>query len=194
MPAQADDELARAAAARDPDALRTLVERLADRVRRIAWGITSDHHEVHDLCQEGLLKATSTEVLQKYRNEAPLDVYLGRVATRAMISAVRARGKTWLNTAPTETLPESPDGRAPAEVPELDDGVRSAIRALPDRARLVLVLIAIEDMSYQMVADHLGLELGTVKSTYSRARHSIRTSLARAGNHSEDSLRPPGDE
>jgi RNA polymerase sigma-70 factor (ECF subfamily) len=190
MPARADDELARAAAARDPDALRALVELLTDRVRRIAWGLTRDRNEIQDLCQEGLLKATSPDVLLRYRNEAPLAAYLSRVATRAMLSAVRGRGKTWLNTTPSESLPEPPARDTGHQVPELDRDLRAAIDRLPERARVVLVLIAVEDMTYQMVADHLGMELGTVKSTYSRARHTVRGALKAPGNNSGGSERP----
>lgn len=175
---QAEYELAQAAAAKDPVALREIIESQADRMPRIARALTRDTNELEDLSQEALAKVSSPSVLLRYRGEGPLDGYLGRVATRAMVSYLRSQGKTWRNTLTVEALPEpAPRDDDGTPLADLDHDVRAAISRLPVRARLVLILIAIEDLSYRDVAETLEMEVGTVKSTYSRARFALRSQL-----------------
>lgn len=52
-----------------------------------------------------------------------------------------------------------------------------AISRLDEDHRVVLVLRDIEQMSYNQIAQVLGLELGTVKSRLSRARAMLREIL-----------------
>ena len=56
--------------------------------------------------------------------------------------------------------------------------MRRALLVLPERARTVVLLVAVGDLSYAEVATALGMEVGTVKSTYSRARAQLRAELA----------------
>jgi RNA polymerase sigma factor (sigma-70 family) len=56
--------------------------------------------------------------------------------------------------------------------------MRRALLGLPERARSVVLLVAVGDMGYAEVATVLGMEVGTVKSTYSRARSTLRAALA----------------
>jgi DNA-directed RNA polymerase specialized sigma24 family protein len=67
--------------------------------------------------------------------------------------------------------------------------MRAALAELPQRARLVVLLIAVGDLSLADTATTLGLEVGTVKSIYSRVRSQLRRSL---GLWRERSPRSPG--
>ena len=55
--------------------------------------------------------------------------------------------------------------------------MRPALLGLPERARAVVLLVAVGDLGYAEVARVLGMEVGTVKSTYSRARVTLRAAL-----------------
>jgi RNA polymerase sigma factor (sigma-70 family) len=57
---------------------------------------------------------------------------------------------------------------------ELQDSLRRAVDRLPQRMRAAVVLRYFEDMSEAEVADALGVSLGTVKSTVSRAVAKLR--------------------
>jgi RNA polymerase sigma factor (sigma-70 family) len=52
--------------------------------------------------------------------------------------------------------------------------VQAALDSLPDHDREVIVLVAWEGLTYAEIADALGMELGTVRSRLSRARHRLR--------------------
>jgi RNA polymerase sigma-70 factor (ECF subfamily) len=52
--------------------------------------------------------------------------------------------------------------------------LESALRQLPDEQREVLLLVALEEMSYADIAAALGIPIGTVMSRLSRGRERLR--------------------
>jgi len=54
----------------------------------------------------------------------------------------------------------------------------AALRRLPPEQREVLLLVALEEMSYEEAADTLGVPIGTVMSRLSRAREKLRAMLS----------------
>jgi RNA polymerase sigma-70 factor (ECF subfamily) len=173
-----DLRLARDAARGDSAALATLLTRLARRLRNVAWTIVRDHHEAEDLCQEALMKVCQPAVLHGYRGDGPLDAYLRRVAIREMISRRRARSvRAWSHVVLADELPEPGDGPAADAAPQLAPDLRAAMAALPERAREVVVLIVLGELSYEETSEATGLKLGTVRSTYFRARAQLADAL-----------------
>jgi RNA polymerase sigma-70 factor (ECF subfamily) len=173
-----DLRTARAAAARDHAVLRALLQRLTPRLRSAAWNLGGAGQDPQDLVQEALLRITGAEVLGRYRGEGPLDGYLLAVGVRAMISATR-RGRTDRERSFLTDEPEyHAGGREDVTGAGLSAGMRHALLALPERARAVVLLVAVGDLGYADVASALGMEVGTVKSTYSRARSTLRAALA----------------
>jgi RNA polymerase sigma-70 factor, ECF subfamily len=63
--------------------------------------------------------------------------------------------------------------------------IQRAMTRLPDRSHELLVLRELEGLSYQEVADVMGIPRGTVMSRLSRARHAFRRAL-------NDELQRPG--
>ena len=59
--------------------------------------------------------------------------------------------------------------------------VFTALRELPDEMSEVLSMVAVDEISYQEVANRLGIPLGTVRSRVSRARAGLRSQLEKAG-------------
>ena len=53
----------------------------------------------------------------------------------------------------------------------------TALRQLPDEQREILLLVALEEMSYDEVARTLNIPIGTVMSRLSRAREKLRTNM-----------------
>lgn len=183
--------LARRAASGDQAALRTVLELVAGRLRAMGWHLARDHHDAQDLCQEALLRVSAPAVLERYRGEGPLEAYLVRVGVRTMISALRAApARDWravqLSGEPLEPgAAEAAGGGARARntpstvraVP-MQPALRSAMASLPERARMIVLLISVGGYSYEETAEVVGVEVGTVKSAYSRARATLRAALA----------------
>ena len=75
-----------------------------------------------------------------------------------------------------DALPDSPDRATQADRLEVRDLDR-ALQRLPPEQRAVLLLVGVEEMSYQEVAGVLGVPMGTVMSRLSRGRERLRAEL-----------------
>ncbi len=144
-----------------------LVE-LIPRLRRYARALVGDRSSADDLVQDTLERAWAK--LHLYRRGTDLRAWLFTVMHNVHVNKVRA-------TRPTDSLddemPElalrAPQGDA-LVVRDLD----RAIAILPGEQRAVLLLVTLEDMSYEEVARALGIPIGTVMSRLSRAREKLR--------------------
>ena len=65
---------------------------------------------------------------------------------------------------------------------ERQESIKSCFEFLPDVYRTVFLLVDVQDMDYQSVADILKVPLGTVKSRLLRARLRMRDCLKSKGN------------
>ncbi len=77
-----------------------------------------------------------------------------------------------------------PEGFDPAQVPaadaEVSDEVLQAVSDLPEDYRKVFLMAALEESPYQVIAEKLGIPVGTVMSRLWRARQSLKQRLATA--------------
>jgi RNA polymerase sigma-70 factor (ECF subfamily) len=79
-----------------------------------------------------------------------------------------------------------PDAPERVEREELGRIVRSALGELSPEKRTALVLREMEEMSYEEIADQLGLSTGTVSSRLHHARQELRGVLEERGFTVED--------
>ena len=82
-------------------------------------------------------------------------------------------------------LPERPGRDETADL-DLHDALWNALRGLPKRQRAMVVLRYYEDLSEAETAQVMGVSVGTVKSTTSRALVKLRESSLLASGHSDD--------
>ena len=154
----------------DDAAFRTFVQENGATLLHAARLLTGDHHRGEDLVQTAL-----TRVYLKWdRIEAPL-AYARKALVTAHIDASRRR---WWGERPTETLPEVAAGES-GDVGAADerDELRRLLAGLSPRERAVIVLRYYCDLSEQDAADTLGIPVGTVKSTCSRALARLRVEI-----------------
>ena len=151
-----------------------LVE-LIPRLRRYARALVGDRATADDLVQDTLERAWAK--LHLYRRGTDLRAWLFTVMHNVHVNRVRA-------TRPTDPLEE--------EMPELAQRASQgdallvrdldrAISRLPDEQRAVLLLVTLEEMSYETVARSLDIPIGTVMSRLSRAREKLRAMMLGQG-------------
>ncbi len=144
---------------------------MADRgpaLLRAATRLTSDHTEAEDLLQAALAKTYLA--WDRINDRAAIDGYVRRAMVNTQISWWRRRK---LEIYPTDELPDSPvDDHTRRS--ELHDALGRALRRLPERQRLAVMLRYYEDISEAEIAKVLGVSIGTVKSTVSRAMTKLR--------------------
>jgi RNA polymerase sigma-70 factor (sigma-E family) len=135
---------------------------------RAAYLLTRNRADAEDLVQAALAK--TYQAWDRIEDRAALDGYVRRAMINTHISWWRRRK---FEEYPTDELPDQAvadhSGRS-----DLQDSLRSAVERLPRQMRAAVVLRYYEDMTEAEVADALGVSLGTVKSTVSRAVAKLR--------------------
>jgi RNA polymerase sigma-70 factor, ECF subfamily len=147
-----------------------LIEQQIPRLRRYARALTGDRVFADDLVQDTLERAWGK--LHLWRRGSDLRAWLFTVMHNVYVNQLRSRAAH-----PAVSLDESElnllDRAAQTDRLEIRD-LDVAIRKLPDEQREVLLLVALEQLSYEETARALGIPIGTVMSRLSRARERLR--------------------
>lgn len=155
-------------ACQDETAFRDYVAARNAPLLRMAVLLTGNRADAEDLVQAALAKTYLN--WHRIHDRAALDGYVHRAMVNTHISWWRRRR---LEEYPTDDIPEQAVDDCTGDA-ELQDAVRRALERLPRRMRAAVVLRYFEDMSEAEVADVLGVSVGTVKSTVSRAVAKLR--------------------
>jgi len=97
----------------------------------------------------------------------------GAYVRAAVVNACRSERRRRAARRRADERAERPRDALPAVEPA-DESVLRAVRALPAKRRAVVVLRFYEDLPEAEIADILGVRVGTVKSTLSRALDQLR--------------------
>jgi RNA polymerase sigma factor (sigma-70 family) len=147
-----------------------LVE-LIPRLRRYARALVGDRATADDLVQDTLERAWAK--LHLYRRGTDLRAWLFTVMHNVHVNRVRASRVTDTLEDEMPELAQRPAQGDALLVRDLD----RAIAQLPAEQRAVLLLVTLEEMSYDAVARTLGIPIGTVMSRLSRAREKLRAMM-----------------
>ncbi len=159
----------------DQIAFHQLYENYYRRIYALCWRLLADKDSAEDVCQEVFVKLW--QKIQSFRGESKFSTWLHSVATNIVLGHVRKQ-KNWLQRifsiedhSINEVKVELTDER---ETSDLD----AKIQQLPERARLVFVLFAVEGYRHEEIAKMLNMAVGSSKSQYHRARTLLRESLS----------------
>lgn len=160
----------------DSAAFRQLVEATSERLYRLAFHLMRDPDEAEDVVQETYIRAWQRR--GDLRDPMAVVSWLSRIARNAARDRLR-----WWRRRPERARV---DGDPPAAGPGADAAlveaeraaeVRRALDVLSEKHRVILLLREVEDMSYEQIAELLGLPLGTVESRLHRARAALAKKL-----------------
>ncbi len=184
--ASGGDVAAAAARARagERDGFRDLVELSSPRIYRLALRVLGDPDEADDVVQETYMRAWGR--MEELRDPAAAMGWLSRIARNAARDRLR-----WWKRRPRESFDEAAlplaralanlDGPLPADEAlasaQMSAAVAGAVAALPDKHRVVLLLREADGMTYEEIADSLGIAVGTVESRLHRARAALARRL-----------------
>jgi len=142
------------------------------RLRRYARAMVGDRAAADDLVQDTLERAWSR--FAQWRPGSDLRAWLFGIMHNLRVDQLRRPG---LKTLPMDEEEfEVPTRATQTDRLEVCD-LESALGRLPEEQRAVLLLVALEEMSYDEVASTLGIPVGTVMSRLSRGRERLRLIL-----------------
>lgn len=154
-----------------------LVAEHADSVYRLAYRLSGNQHDAEDLTQETFMRVFRS--LDKYQ-AGTFEGWLHRITTNLFLDMVRHRSRIRM-----EALPEDYD-RVPGtdmtpeqayNVANLDPALQAALDELGPDFRVAVVLCDVVGMSYDEIAETLGVKMGTVRSRIHRGRSQLREAL-----------------
>jgi RNA polymerase sigma factor (sigma-70 family) len=152
------------------------------RLRRYARALLGDRAAADDLVQDTLERAWSR--LHQWRAGSDMRAWLFGIMHNLRVDLLR-RPRLSTQSIDTDDF-ELPTRPTQADALELRD-IESALGQLADEQREVMLLVALEEMSYADVATTLGIPVGTVMSRLSRGRERLR--LIMAGQTASTKLR-----
>lgn len=156
-----------------------LVAEHADSVYRLAYRLSGNPQDAEDLTQDTFMR-----VFRSLKNYQPgtFEGWLHRITTNLFLDMVRHR-----STIRMEQLPEdynriegsiaNPEDMF--DMNNLDPALEQALDTLTPEFRVAVVLCDGLGMSYDEIAQTLGLKMGTVRSRIHRARTQLRGNLER---------------
>lgn len=150
-----------------------LIAQQIPRLRRYARALTGDRSAADDLVQDTLERAVSRFHL--WRHGSDLRAWLFTIMHNIFVNQARSRARHQHEALEADPSAEALRGRDP-EWLELRD-LASALARVPDEQRAVLLLVGLEQFTYDEAARILEIPIGTVMSRLSRGRERLRVLL-----------------
>jgi RNA polymerase sigma factor (sigma-70 family) len=150
------------------------VQELIPRLRRYARALTGERAAADDLVQDTLERAWSK--LHLWRHGSDLRAWLFTIMHNVHVNQVRSRASA-LTVPLDDDIADAPVRATQSDMLEVRD-IDTALRRLPVEQREVVLLVALERLSYSESAKTLGIPIGTVMSRLARARERLRVMLA----------------
>jgi len=147
------------------------IEAEIPRLRRYARALTRDVAGADDLVQDCLTRAL--EKLHLWQQGTDLRAWLFTILHNQYVNQVRRAVREGAPVGLSETEPMLAQLPHQGRRLELRD-LERAIAKLPDDQRSVILLVGLEGMRYEEVADILDIPIGTVRSRLSRGRDALR--------------------
>jgi RNA polymerase sigma-70 factor (ECF subfamily) len=180
-PAESSDvDLVRQAKRGSHPAFEALVRRYSERAFRVAYRVVRNPDVAEEVLQEALIKAYRG--LPRFEFRSSFYTWLYRIVVNLALDrrrqGKRAPSVEWDDALAVEV---DPRGVAPTQVdPELSarrlevrELVSKGVQELPDGQREVLLLREVEDLSYEEIANTMGISKGTVMSRLHYARKKL---------------------
>ncbi len=147
------------------------IEAEIPRLRRYARALARDAATADDLVQDCLARALGK--IHLWQEGTDLRAWLFTILHNQYVNQVRRAVREGASVGLSETEPMLT--RAPHQGKRLElRDLERAIAKLPEEQRSVILLVGLEGMRYDEVADMLGVPVGTVRSRLSRGRDALR--------------------
>ena len=185
--AEEDRELIQRAQQGDQAAFRKLVERHQRRAFAIAMGLVRDENDARELVQDAFLRVYKG--LNSFQGGSSFFTWLYRIVTNLAIDLMRKPGRRDAELLDGQVIDEATefplisriDGADPMDVlrrQEIAARIKTALEALPPYHRGVILMREVEGMSYEEMAQAMGVSKGTIMSRLFHARQKLQRALA----------------
>jgi RNA polymerase sigma-70 factor (ECF subfamily) len=176
------DDLSDIAGARagDEGAARALYERHVEGAYALARRLVGGRSDLaEEAVQDAFVRAF--RALGEFRREASFGTWLTHIVATCVLDVQRREQRTARRFAPVDAAAQV-SARTNRLDADLRDAVTTAVDALPDRQRVVLIMHDLEGYAHREIAELLRTPAGTVRRVLVEARSSVRAALSALGH------------
>ena len=152
---------------RNQNAFRRLYEKHLGKVYGLCLRMTGNRQLAEDATQEAFIQVWRK--IDTFAGDSSFSTWLHSLTANTTISYLRKQ-KNWLQRMVRSDDYDQLAQQMPAGAATDEEHLYACLARLPERARLVFVLHAIEGYRQEEIATTLGIALGTVKAQFHRAR------------------------
>jgi RNA polymerase sigma-70 factor (ECF subfamily) len=157
----------------DREAFEMIIRTHSRALFAIAYGILQNREEAEDVVQDALVKAWKSR--WRVRDPEKFPAWLAMIARHRARDVFRRRRTVPLSPTIDEVI--EPSSAADPNGSELDRQLRSALAALPELHRSVIILRYFEEMDYRSIEKLLGITDGALRGILGRALAALRKQL-----------------
>lgn len=162
---------------------RNLVQSHGTRLHRFIVKNIGNRDEAHDMTQQAFLEAVRS--FESYKGQSELSTWLYGIAMNLVRNHLsRAPHRRYEFTDDSELAHVMCDSLSPDEATAQSEHLQhlqAAMAELPQSMQDVLLMVAVDEMSYEEAAALLTVPVGTVRSRLSRARAALKDKLQARG-------------
>lgn len=162
-----DPELIERAKQGDKSAFKQLYQRHHSRVYALCFRLTGQTSLAEEATQDSFVRLW--QKLPQFRGESQFTTWLHSLTVNQALNSLKKHKTFWARFVAVETQDES----IKDEYEDLD----KILLRLPERARIVFVLYALEGYKHEEVAQLIGIAAGTSKAQYHRAKKLLEEML-----------------
>jgi RNA polymerase sigma factor (sigma-70 family) len=166
-----DIDLLRGCLENDRRVQKQLYKKYFKSMFQICLSYSGDRIEAKDILQEAFIKVFTN--LENFNTKNSLEGWIRRIVTNTAIDYFRKRKRLVFQ----DEFPDEPDEdeRGSFSIQDLtDEIILRYVKQLPDGARVIFNLFAVEGLPHKEIAERLGITEGTSKSQYKRARNLLK--------------------
>jgi RNA polymerase sigma-70 factor (ECF subfamily) len=178
-----DEEIIRGYLDGNPSAHRNVDRWIRPLVLSRHWGLRDD---VDDILQEVRRRLYENLLHDRFQRGSSLKTYVSQMAKYVCIEFLRRRNRTRRSDLDLATIPDpSDDPERELDQVERRELARWGLSRLPEECRKLFDLIFVSELSYQDIAQRLGVAPGTVKSRAFRCREQLFRVIHKGGRRPE---------
>jgi len=152
----------------------TEIEGFVPHLRRYALALCRNLADADDLVQESMARALQKSHL--FLAGSNLRAWLFTIMHNVHMSALRRRKHIGPPIDP-DIAATILSVRPPQELALEMMALIKAMKGIPAAQREAVILVGVEEMSYEQTAEHLNVSIGTIKSRVSRGRDALRAAF-----------------
>lgn len=162
----------------DDSAFDDIVRRHQKNILNLVYRYLGDATHAEDVAQEVFLKVYRART--NYEPKAKFTTWLYRVTVNHCLNEIRSRKSHPARMDLIDDMIEESAGQEADERlrrQETQQAVKAAIDSLPEHQRMAVILARYEELSYEEIAETMGITLEAVKSVLHRAKETLKEKL-----------------